>query len=128
MSALVVDTSAWIDFLAGDDLPALDDALAHGAVVVPPIVVAELLSGTNRATERAAITSLLEDLRLHDTPLAHWLRVGDLRRELRTRGLSVSTPDAHVAQCTLDIGGTLLSRDAVFSRVAKLTSLRVVTG
>lgn len=127
MSALVVDTSAWIDFFAGDDLPALDDALASGAVVVPPIVAAELLSGASHPTQRAAIAGLLEDLVLHDTPLSHWLRVGNLRRELRTRGLSVSTPDAHVAQCALDVGGALLSRDAVFGHVAKITSLRVVS-
>jgi predicted nucleic acid-binding protein len=39
--------------------------------------------------------------------------------------LSVSTPDAHVAQCALDRAALLLSRDAVFGRVARLSALRV---
>lgn len=128
MSAVVVDTSAWMDFLSGGALPTLEDALTHGAVVVPPIVVAELLSGTRRPAERKAVADLLDDLALHDAPLSHWIRVGDLRRDLRSRGLTVSTPDAHVAQCALDVRGILLTRDAVFSRIAALTPLRVATG
>jgi predicted nucleic acid-binding protein len=125
VSAIVVDTSVWIDFLSGGELPTLEDALTHGAVVIPPIVVAELFSGTRRLAERKAVADLLEDLALHDTPLSHWIRVGDLRRDLRSRGLTVSTPDAHVAQCALDVRGILLTRDAVFSRVAGLVPLRI---
>jgi hypothetical protein len=42
--------------------------------------------------------------------------------------LSVSTPDAHVAQCALDRDGLLLSHDAVFVRIAHLVPLRVARG
>lgn len=128
MSAVVVDTSIWIDFLAGAAAPTLEDALEHGSVVVPPIVVAELLSGARRPTDRAAVADLLADLPLHQTPRAHWVRVGDLRRSLRTRGLTVSTPDAHVAQCALDVRGLLLTSDALFARIAQLAPLRLAAG
>jgi predicted nucleic acid-binding protein len=127
VSGVVVDTSVWIDFFAGRPSDRLEDALRAGAVLVPPIVVAELLSGTQRAVDRQALVALLQDLALCETPLAHWLAVGDLRRTVQRRGLTVSTPDAHIAQCAIDAGAVLLSRDAVFSRMARLVDLRVVT-
>lgn len=125
MSAVVVDTSVWIDYFGGAAQPRLEQALAGGTVVLPPIVVAELMSGAQRATDRAALQDLLSDLRLHATPLQHWMRVGELRRSLRARGLSVSTPDAHVAQCALDLEAPLLTNDALFRRIAGCTTLRL---
>jgi predicted nucleic acid-binding protein len=51
-----------------------------------------------------------------------------LRRRLADRGISVSTPDAHVAQCALDRGALLLSRDAIFTRIAHASELTVQPG
>ncbi len=73
------------------------------------------------------MVDLVQDLERVETPRAHWVRVGELRRRLRGRGLSVSTPDAHVAQCALDVRGFLLSTDAVFRRIGRLTKLRLVS-
>ena len=128
MSGVVADTSAWIDFFAGRPARALEDALAQGLVVLPPLVVAKLISGAHRARDRAAIARLVDDLPMHETPLAHWIRVGELRRRLRERGISVSTPDAHVAQCALDRDAVLLSSDAVFTRIARSAGLRLGSG
>jgi predicted nucleic acid-binding protein len=128
VSGVVADTSVWVDFFAGDDVPLLADALAQTTVVLPPIVVAELASGARRRRDRAVIADLVRDLPLHETPVEHWLRVGELRRALRARGLSVSTPDAHVAQCALDRSALLLSRDAIFRRIAQYCTLRVAPG
>ena len=125
MSGVVVDTSVWIDFLAGVSTPSLEEALAQGLVVLPPLVVAELVSGAHRQREKAMLEDLLEELPLHETPLAHWIRVGELRRGLKKKGLSVSTPDAHVAQCALDREAVLLSRDAVFRSIARHAPLRL---
>jgi predicted nucleic acid-binding protein len=72
------------------------------------------------------VADLVRDLELVETPREHWVRVGELRRRLRSRGLTVSTPDAHVAQCALDVRGILLSSDAVFRRIGRLTELRLV--
>lgn len=125
MSAVVADTSVWIDFFAGRAVPSLEDALAHGLVVLPPIVVAELVSGARTSRDRAALIDLVTTLPVHETPIEHWVRVGELRRRLRIRGIAVSTPDAHVAQCALDRETVLLSRDAVFARIAAVSPLRV---
>ena len=125
MSGVVVDTSVWIDFFAGRPAEELEAALAEGAVVVPPLVIAELVSGAQRPADHAAIVDLVSDLTIHETPIAHWIRVGDLRRELSRRGLRVSTPDAHVAQCALDRQAVLLSRDRVFADIARVVKLHV---
>lgn len=53
------------------------------------------------------------------------MRVGELRAGLLVHGLQVSTPDAHVAQCALDLDAELLTEDAVFRRVAKYTALHL---
>lgn len=125
MAAVVIDTSVWIDFFAGAEVPAVAEALASGTVVLSPIVVAELVSGATTHAHREAIGELLQDAPVHETPLEHWIRVGDLRRTLAQRGVSVTLPDAHVAQCALDGDALLLSRDAVFAKMARFVPLRL---
>lgn len=125
MSGVVADTSVWIAFLAGKEVPLLEAALAEATVALPPIVVAELISGARQARQRSAIVDLLREIPLHESDFDHWVRVGQLRLRLRSKGLTVSTPDAHVAQCALDRDALLLTRDRVFSRVAQLVALRV---
>lgn len=125
---LVVDTSVWIDFFRGHSIPLLEDALALGSVVLPPIVVAELVSGVRKPADRAALIDLLDDLPIHETPRDHWVRVGDLRRRLIEKGHAISTPDAHVAQCALDRDAPLLSSDRVFARITRHAALRLVRG
>jgi len=125
VSGIVVDTSVWIDYLSGKNHPVLDDALRHGFVLLPPVVLAELISGAHRARERAVLIDFLSDLSLCETTRDHWVRVGELRLRCREKGFSVSTPDAHVAQCALDVDATLLSRDAVFADIARNFALRL---
>lgn len=125
MSALVVDTSSWIAWLAGGGSSLVDEALEEGRLHLPVIVAAELLSGRLDASERAELQDMLSDLPAVGTDPEHWFRVGKLRAELRARGLSVSTPDAHVAQCAIDTGGVLLTEDRVFEKIAKVVPLHV---
>jgi predicted nucleic acid-binding protein len=125
--ALIVDSSSWIDFFHGIDLPVLEAALERGRVILPPIVVSELISGARAPRDLALVADLLTDLPVHETPLQHWIRVGELRRFCAERGLTVSTPDAHVAQCALDRGAWLLSGDDVFPKIAKLVPLQLLT-
>jgi tRNA(fMet)-specific endonuclease VapC len=125
VTGLVVDTSVWIDFFSGREVPALEEALAQGAVILPPIVIAELISGARSPRDRAAVQDLIADLTISETALGHWIRVGELRQELGRQGISVSIPDAHIAQCALDRNALLLSRDHIFSKIAKVSRLQV---
>lgn len=123
MSGVVADTSEWIEYFAGRPAVGLEHALDAGTVVLPPIVVAELVSGARTDKARRALEALIRDLVVHETPVDHWARVGQLRRDLSRRGLSVSTPDAHVAQCAIDRGAILLTRDGVFTKIARVSPL-----
>ncbi len=125
MAGVVIDTSVWIRFFGGSMMDDVVKALEHGAVVVPPIVVSELITGATTQPQRLAIGELLQDAPIHATPLDHWIRVGDLRRTLARKGVSVTIPDAHVAQCALDLDAVLLTSDGVFNSIAKHVPLRV---
>lgn len=128
MSVLAVDTSVWVDFLRGEPLPELERALEQGLVLLPPVVCAELLSSPLPPRRRRELGDMLRDLPLAEAPFEHWARVGALRAGLLRAGVSLSTPDAHVAQCAMDCDGLLWSRDKVFGTVAKHTALRLFTG
>jgi predicted nucleic acid-binding protein len=125
VAGVVVDTSVWVDFFAGRTSELLVEALANDAVIIPPVVVAELVTGASTPSQRSLIGELLQDAPIHETPLDHWIQVGDLRRRLAGKGLTITTPDAHVAQCALDRDAVLMTRDAVFQRIARHTRLRL---
>ena len=123
---IVVDASIWVEALAGVRFPALDEALNRGLAVIAPLVLSELVTGAHTPSERAAIGELLQEAPLHPCGLEHWIRVGDLRRVLAYRGVNVTVPDAHVAQCALDRNAELLAKDGVFELIARHTPLRLV--
>jgi predicted nucleic acid-binding protein len=123
--AVIVDSSVWIDYLNGVRLAVIEKATAELTLVLSPLVIAELLSGDLTVPQRAVVGELLQDFALHTTPLAHWIDVANLRRLLRSRGLNVTIPDAHVAQCALDLDAILYTRDDIFLRIAAHTPLRL---
>jgi predicted nucleic acid-binding protein len=94
-------------------------------VILSPIVAAELLSAPLSSRHRNDLKSFLEDLPIHPTPFSHWVAVGELRAHLAKRGFTVSTPDAHVAQCALDTGGFLWTYDKIFALIAEKASLQI---
>ncbi len=125
VSALVVDTSSWISYFAGRGSALIDDALEEARLYLPPIVAAELLSGRLSRHQRRGLEDLLSELPLCLSDLAHWFRVGRMRAALGRRGIAVSTPDAHIAQCVLDLDGELLTEDGVFRDIARHQPLRL---
>lgn len=122
---IIVDTSSWIQFFLGQSYPLIEDGLQSGRVYIPPIVAAELLSSVKKESEKQFLTSFLSDLPLCEAPFEHWLKVGALRRNLKSEGFTVSTPDAHIAQCCLDLKATLISEDKIFSKIAKHIHLKI---
>jgi predicted nucleic acid-binding protein len=124
--AVIVDSSVVVDALGGEKpLPVLR-AIAEATLVLPPLVVAEVFSGDTTPEQREEFGILLQDYPVLRTPLKHWMDLGELRRTLRAKGLNVTLPDAHVAQCALDLDATVLSRDEIFVHIAAHTSLRVL--
>ena len=125
MVETVADTSAWIAYFSGEFLPAISEALATATVVLPPLVVAELVTGATTPRDREEVGNLLQEVIVYATELDHWISVGLLRQQLRRVGLSITLPDAHIAQCAIERDATLLTRDAVFAKIARHTKLHV---
>jgi predicted nucleic acid-binding protein len=123
--AVVLDSSVLIDQLSKGPLEALRQLLGDVPVFLPPLVLSEVLSGADDLASRGQIGELLQDVPVHETPLEHWIDLGTLRRNLRRHGLNVTLPDAHVAQCALELDAVLMTRDAVFIRIAEHFPLRL---
>jgi predicted nucleic acid-binding protein len=126
VAALVVDTSSWIEWFEARGSDVIARALGEDRVLLPPVVAAELASGTLTLAQRSRLEQFLRLLPLCPTDFDHWVRVGLLRAALRSRGLSVTIPDAHVAQCALDLDCELLAEDHVFGLIANHVRLRII--
>lgn len=126
MNAIVVDTSAWIPYLAGRPNTVVDEAIHDGRVFLPPIVLAEIFSGKLNHRRRQELREAMERLPLCDCRFDHWIRVGELRASLMAAGITISIPDAHVAQCAMDLSGILVTEDKIFHLAADHCALQVV--
>lgn len=123
---IAVDTSTWVAFLAGEggsDVELLDRALADSQVVLPPPVLAELLSAPD--LPEAAATLLLELPLLEPTP-GFWERAGRLRSTVLSRRRKTRLADALIAQVCLDHGVLLLTRDRDFRAFAESAGLQLL--
>jgi len=123
----VADTSEWIEYLAVRPAPAFRQWLESGSIIVPAVVVTELTSGARSREEQMAIEDLLADLPTHPCSFHHCARAGELRRTLRAKGITITSLDAQVAQTAIDCDAPLLTRDAVFWKIAAHTKLRTAS-
>ncbi len=114
----VADTSVLVDHVNGRRVRAVELALANDQLILPPLVISELVTGAARSEEKSAIAELMLHVRMHETDIRHWIAVGDLRRDLARHGVNLTIPDAHIAQCVIDLDATLITRDKVFQLVA----------
>jgi predicted nucleic acid-binding protein len=116
--SVLVDTSAWVDYLNGFPSPAAD-ALADllqgdEDICTCGIVVAEVFQGLRRDRERTAIQRSFENLLfLEPSGIEVYLRAGELYRSLRKHGVTVrSTVDCIIAVLAEEADCALLARDS----------------
>ena len=116
---IAVDTSSFIGFLAGDeggDTSIVESALADQTVVLPPAVLAELLSAPRLDSEVAQIFADLPMLELLE---GYWERVGATRARILRGGKRARLADALIAQSCIDHDVPLLTRDRDFRNFAE---------
>lgn len=124
---VVVDTSVWIEFFRGRDLPILERAMKEGYAYITPVIVAEIMSGIHSEKKIKSLVSFFKELPLVEDPFAHWIAVGRLRAVCQAKGFMLSTPDAHIAQACLDLEASLYTHDAIFKKIAPLIRLSLVS-
>lgn len=131
MNALVVDSSSWIQYFSGKRALLQEQiavALKEGRIYLPPIVATELISGSRHSESlEKDLKSFLMELPLCDHSLEHWFRVGQLRKDLAKKGITISTPDAHIAQCAIDLKAYLVHEDKIFDKISKHVPLKAIS-
>lgn len=128
---VVVDTSAWIDFLNGAPTPVaerLDRLLGERLVVVGDLVLAELLQGFASEEEAALVRRSLEPLPFAEL-VGKEIAVAAAAnfRSLRRRGVMVrKTIDLLIGTFCLENDLELLHADRDFEAMREHLGLRVV--
>lgn len=125
---IAADTSTWIAFLegeSGDDVQMLARALADRQVVMAPAVLTELLSDPELP---AAAARTLSEVPLIDIDPGYWQRAGRLRAQVLARNRKARLGDALIAQCCIDGGVSLITRDRDFRAFVEAADLKLIMG
>jgi tRNA(fMet)-specific endonuclease VapC len=130
---LVLDTSAYSHFRGGHALVL--DALARAErVLIPVTVLGELEAafdlGTRARENRRALEDFLDEPFVDLLPVTAAVarQYGRVFAGLRRAGTPVPVNDIWIAASTIDCGGTLLTFDEDFSRVAGLDHVTLAAG
>jgi predicted nucleic acid-binding protein len=128
---IVVDTSVWIDVLAGRDSDPASRCvrlIENGEpVALTDVIYMELLQGVRGSREISQLDQHLRAfpiLRLEE--LADFALAADLYRSARRRGVTIrKSLDCLIAAPCVRTGAPILHADADFDRLASCTDLRV---
>ena len=123
---IAADTSTLIAYFAGDeghDVEALEECLQAGTLVLPPVVLAELLSDPNLPQ---VIESDLLVIPTLEATEGFWQRAGKLRRLVSRKGIRVNLADTLISQFCLDHRVGLITRDRDFARFRDAAQLFVI--
>lgn len=114
---ILVDTSAWVDFLNGyssAERQAVADLIASDhEICTCGVVVAEVFQGLRKSRERPRFSDLFRDLTfLEPVGIDDYFRAADLYRALRERGITIrSTIDCLIAIIAAEHRCSILARD-----------------
>jgi predicted nucleic acid-binding protein len=125
---IAADTSTWVVYLeggVGEDAQLLDRALGDSQVVMAPVVLTELLSDPKLPS---GVAKTLSEVPLIEIVSGYWQRAGVLRAKVLAKRRRARLGDALIAQCCIDQGIPLLTRDRDFRAFAHAAGLDLVLG
>jgi len=123
---IAADTITWIAFLQGEsgpDTEMLDRALADRQVLMVPAVLTEILSDPKLPSE---VAETLVEIPLIELDAGYWRRAGESRAKVLAKRRKARLGDALIAQCCVDRGVSLLTRDKDFRAFAEAAGLRLL--
>jgi hypothetical protein len=124
---VLVDTSAWIEFLRDGDRGVADavEALLDGVAVVCDVVVMEVLAGARDEAHLESLRRLLARAVTAPVTTVDFEVAAQLFRTGRRRGVTVrSLVDCLVAAVAIRLGVPVLCRDRDFAALAAVSELR----
>ena len=127
----MVDTSAWVDFLAGRDAPHVQLLKQHVVtqrIAVGDLIMCEVLQGLRSEREFQRVRwwlATLEVVPMCDAAMA--VQAARNYRLLRNQGITIRrTLDCLIATCCLTRGYVLLHNDRDFDPFEEHLGLRVI--
>jgi predicted nucleic acid-binding protein len=127
---IVVDSSAWIEFLRATESPVdltLTRLLAEeGPLAITGMVVAEVLAGARDQLEHHRLRRLLVGCQmLHLDGLPGFESAARLLQRCRAQGVTPSVADCLVAAPALQERAAVLHADKDFDAIASVTDLAI---
>ena len=130
MTGVLVDSSAWIEFLRDTRSPAcleVDRLLSRPIAVTDPVVM-EVLAGARDEQHGRSLAGLLGRAVLIPTISTDYVAAASIHRSCRTQGEAVRRlVDCLIAAVAIRTGHALLHQDTDFDAIARHTSLRLHT-
>ena len=128
---ILVDTSVWIDFFAGRDLPHVATLeqliLDNEDLALCGIILTEILQGIADDTVHRRVRRYLGPLLMLPMQDTVFVRAADIYRKLRKMGITIrKSNDCIIAATALEHHGRLLHHDKDFTPIAKHFPLKVV--
>lgn len=125
----LVDTSVWIDFFAGRDLPHVETLVAkidaNDELALCGLVLTEILQGIRSDVAYERTRERLRPLAMLPMDERIFVKGADIYRSLRRRGVTIRrTNDCLIAAVALAYDVTLLHADADFERIGRAFPLR----
>ena len=127
---IVADTSAWIDYLKGLDLPhtnILDYELEHHRIITGDLIIAEFLQGFRHENDYVAAKKIMESLEYHD--FVGWeiaIQASQNYRTLRKMGITIrKTIDVIIATFCIENDFQLIHNDRDFDSMEKGLGLKI---
>lgn len=128
---ILVDTSAWIDWLRDTATPAartLDRLLDEEDIALAPVVIQELLQGASGPRELEELRAYFAPLPMLQASAGTYAEAGALYARCRWQGFTPRSPhDCLIARLAVEHGVSLLHDDRDFESLAKIEpKLRLV--
>lgn len=125
---ILVDSSAWIEFLRDTDSPSCRkvDSLLGGDIAICDPIRMEVLAGARSEAHLADLRALLARASTLPTQPRHYEMAAVLYRNARSSGITVRRIiDCLIAAVAIDHDAVLLHADRDFDGLARTSALKV---
>jgi len=127
---VLVDTTVWIDFFAGQSLPHVAKLVNliedKEDICICGIILAEVLQGIRKDNEYRKTRDLFKTLLFLPMPYSVFLRSAEIYRKLRKKGITIRKPlDCMIAATAIENDLPLLHNDKDFLPIAEHSGLKV---
>ena len=129
---VLIDTTVWIDFFAGRQLPhvAALERLIKGRenICICGIILTEILQGIRAKSEFRKTKELFNTMLFLPMPYSVFLGAAEIYRTLRRKGITIrNSIDCLIASVAIENDIVLLHNDRDFIPIEKHLGLKVLT-